>query len=250
MVFPLLRRRASNSAHFTPVSASQARQWRRPAPASNQRSSAIRFFPLGRIRIPNRNSPRITGSTAMCGSCARSQSTTRGSGDGFVGSLKTLASTRYFTEYRSTQIRWEQKNPCADRRAANRWRPRCAEQLDERGDSLRDRDARHRTPDPALSGLFPGILPARQFDPSKRWWFSSRVRYRLTTLLSSCPTAVSSAFEPRLSARQCQYNSKSKYSEPKSRRLPPYSAVEGGQSWSAGNPVTYHDIDAFIPVRE
>jgi hypothetical protein len=26
--------------------------------------------------------------------------------------------------------------------------------------------------------------------------------------------------------------------------------VEGGQSWSAGNPVTYHDIDAFIPVRE
>ena len=105
MVFPVLRSRANSSAHFRPVSASQGRQWRRPAPASNQRSSAVRFFPLGRMRIPKRNSPRITGSTAMSGSCARSHSTTRRSGDFFVGSLKTLASTKYFTGYQSIQIR-------------------------------------------------------------------------------------------------------------------------------------------------
>jgi hypothetical protein len=30
--FPVLRRRASSSAHFSPVSASQGRQWKRPAP--------------------------------------------------------------------------------------------------------------------------------------------------------------------------------------------------------------------------
>ena len=52
MVFPVLRRRASSSAHCQPVSPSQGRQQRCPAPASNQRSSARRFFPLGRIRIP------------------------------------------------------------------------------------------------------------------------------------------------------------------------------------------------------
>jgi hypothetical protein len=40
IVSPVLRRRASSSAHVRPVSASQGRQWRRPAPASNQRSSA------------------------------------------------------------------------------------------------------------------------------------------------------------------------------------------------------------------
>jgi alpha/beta hydrolase fold len=98
-----------------------------------QRSSATRFFPLERIRMPKRNSPRITGSTAMSGPCARSQSTTGGSGDGFVGSLKALASTKYFTVYRSTQSRWKQKNLCTDRRATSRWRPRSAELRAGRG---------------------------------------------------------------------------------------------------------------------
>ena len=91
MAFPVVRRRASSSAHIRPVSASQERQWRRPTPASNQRSRAARFLPLGRMRIPNRSSPRMTGSTAISGSCARSHVTTRGSGAGFVGSLRTLA---------------------------------------------------------------------------------------------------------------------------------------------------------------
>ena len=62
MAFPVVRRRASSSAHFSPVSASQGRQWRRPTPASNQRSRVARFLPLGRMRIPNRSSPRMTGS--------------------------------------------------------------------------------------------------------------------------------------------------------------------------------------------
>src|ERR1039457_2080929 len=65
MAFPVVRRRASSSAHFRPVSASQGRQWRRLTPSSNQRSRAVRFLPLGRIRIPNRSSPRTTGSTAL-----------------------------------------------------------------------------------------------------------------------------------------------------------------------------------------
>jgi len=91
MAFPVVRRRASSSAHIRPGSASQERQWRRPTPASNQRSRAARFLPLGRMRIPNRSSPRMTGSTAISGSCARSHVTTRGSGAGFVGSLRTLA---------------------------------------------------------------------------------------------------------------------------------------------------------------
>src|SRR5579872_2178650 len=131
--------------------------------------------------MPKRNSPRITGSTAMSGSWTRSQSTTSVSGDGFVGSLKTLASTRYFTGYRLTQSRWEQQNPCMDRRAARRWRPRSAEQCAERGDSLHDQDARPRTPALAQSGPFAGTPPAKQSGPWKRWWFSYQVRYRLTS---------------------------------------------------------------------
>src|ERR1035437_2863479 len=70
MAFPVVRRRASSSAHFSPVSASQGRQLRTPTPASNQRSRAARFLPLGRMRIPNRSSPRMTGSTAISRSCA------------------------------------------------------------------------------------------------------------------------------------------------------------------------------------
>ncbi len=47
--------------------------------------------------MPNRSSPRITGSTAMSRSLARSQAMTRGSGAGLAGSLKMFASTRYVT---------------------------------------------------------------------------------------------------------------------------------------------------------
>ncbi len=65
MAFPVLRRRASSSAHFRPVSESQGRQWSRPTPASNHRSSEVRFRPAGRIRIPNRSSARMMGSTAI-----------------------------------------------------------------------------------------------------------------------------------------------------------------------------------------
>jgi hypothetical protein len=120
MAFPVLRRRASNSAHFRPVSASQGKQWRRPTPRSNQCSRAVRFLPFGRIRIPNRSSPRMTGSTAMSRSCARSHSMTAGSGLGFVGSLRTLASTKYFTTHPSTQILWVRRSPLPDRRGASR----------------------------------------------------------------------------------------------------------------------------------
>jgi hypothetical protein len=44
----------------------------------------------------------VMGSTAMSGSCARSHDRTRASGVGLVGSLRTPASTRYFTTYPST----------------------------------------------------------------------------------------------------------------------------------------------------
>ncbi len=85
------------------------------------------LLPLGRMRIPNRSSPRMTGSTAISGSCARSHATTRGSGVGFVGALKTLASTKYLTAHPSTQSRWERRSPSADRRVASRRPPRSAE---------------------------------------------------------------------------------------------------------------------------
>jgi hypothetical protein len=117
------------------------------------------FFPLGKIRMPKRNSPRITGSTAMSGSCARSQSTTRESGDGFVGSLKTSASTR------STQSQWEQKKPYRDRRAASRWR------LVPRSDSPNEAivstiKTLNSCPGSILSIC--GILPAKQSGPWER----------------------------------------------------------------------------------
>ena len=68
-----------------------------PGPCVEPAFQGSRFLPLGRMRILNRSSPRMTGSTAISRSCARSHDTTRGSGVGFAGSLRTLASTRYFT---------------------------------------------------------------------------------------------------------------------------------------------------------
>jgi len=165
IAFPVFRSRASNSAHFRPVSVSQGRQWRRPTPASNQRSSAVRFLPLGRIRIPNRSSPRITGSTAISCSFARSHSITRTSGAGLVGSLKTLASTRYFKVCRLTQSRRGRKSPFADRKAANRLRPRWEKPHAGPGDSPRGQDARHQTPGLARYDPYAEARPAEQSGP-------------------------------------------------------------------------------------
>ncbi len=65
IAFPAVRRLTCNSAHFNPVSASQGRQRSRPTPPSNQFSSAARLLPTGRMRMPNRSSPTMTGSTAL-----------------------------------------------------------------------------------------------------------------------------------------------------------------------------------------
>jgi len=77
--------------------AGQSRQVIRPAPLSNHCSSRVRRPLDGRSSIPNRNSPRMIGSTAISRSWRRSQLTTFGSGRGLVGSLSTFASTRNFT---------------------------------------------------------------------------------------------------------------------------------------------------------
>ena len=96
IAFPVVRRRASNSAHFKPVSASEAKQWRRPHSGVEP---ALQGGPLPSLRQDENPEPEFaendSGSTAMSGSCALSHAMTRGSGAGFVGSLRTLASTRY-----------------------------------------------------------------------------------------------------------------------------------------------------------
>jgi len=65
--------------------------------AANHCSSRLRRPLDGRSSIPNRNSPRMIGSTAITRSWRRSQLMTFGSGRGLVGSLRTFASTRNFT---------------------------------------------------------------------------------------------------------------------------------------------------------
>ncbi len=95
-----------------------SRQWSDRRFLSSDWSRALRFRPLGRIRIPNRISPRMTGSTAISPSCVRSHSITRRSGLGFVGLLKTFARTKDFTTRPLTQKGWVQRNLCKDKRAA------------------------------------------------------------------------------------------------------------------------------------
>jgi hypothetical protein len=174
MAFPSERRRASSSAHLSPVFASHGRHWRTLAPVSNQRSRSARFLPRGRISIPNRSSPSITGSTAISRSCARSHATTRGSGVGFVDSLRTLASTRYFKAYPSIRSLWEQRNPYVDRQAASRPRPRSKGLFAGRGDTHPDLFAQHRTPVPARYDLTAETQPAKRSAPSKIRWSSYR----------------------------------------------------------------------------
>lgn len=125
IALPPERRCARSSAQRSPVCESQARQWIRRIPSSNQRLSLLRRRPVSRRRIPYRISPKITGSTASSRSFVWSQSTTLFEGSGFIASLNTLASTRYFKsrlglENRSTLTLREQSSLSLDNREANR----------------------------------------------------------------------------------------------------------------------------------
>ena len=90
------------------------------------RSRLVRLFPLRNSKMPNLNSPRIMGSTAYSRSLRRSHSTTLETGAGLVGSLNTLASTRYLTARRSTRIRRERRNLSRGTRATSPPRPHSA----------------------------------------------------------------------------------------------------------------------------
>src|ERR1043165_615800 len=89
-------------------------------PASNHCSRRDLRLLRGKRRMPKRTSPRITGSTAISRSFFLSHSTTRTFGNGLVGSLRTFASIRYFTAYRSIPTRSERRTPSRDRREASR----------------------------------------------------------------------------------------------------------------------------------
>jgi len=90
------------------------------------RSRLVRLFPLRNSKMPNLNSPRIMGSTAYSRSLRRGHSTTLETGAGLVGSLNTLASTRYLTARRSTRIRRERRNLSRGTRATSPPRPHSA----------------------------------------------------------------------------------------------------------------------------
>ena len=90
------------------------------------RSRLVRVFPLRNSKMPNLSSPRIMGSTAYSRSLRRSHSTTLETGAGLVGSLNTLASTRYLTARRSTRIRRERRNLSRGTRATSPPRPHSA----------------------------------------------------------------------------------------------------------------------------
>jgi hypothetical protein len=94
-------------------------------------SSAARFLPRERTRIPNRSSPRMTESTAISGSFAQ-----------YVGIDQLFHSVSVDSESTGT------KKPFVHTRAASRLRPGWAEPQARRGDSPGGRDARHRTPAP------------------------------------------------------------------------------------------------------
>ena len=107
MARPDARSSASSRAQRSALSDSHGRHSIPCMPARNQRSSLCRFCPHGSRRIPNLISPRMIGSTAISRSLRRSHSTTPACGLRLVGSLRTLASTRYFTECPSIRNRWE-----------------------------------------------------------------------------------------------------------------------------------------------
>ncbi len=63
---------------------------------------------------------RMMGSTAISRSLRWSHSTTPGSGSAFVGSLRTLASTRYLKASRWIRRQWVRRSPSRGRPAASR----------------------------------------------------------------------------------------------------------------------------------
>ncbi len=162
---PRTRRLASNAAQCKPVSASHGKQWRRRTPSSNHCSRAARLFPRGNQRIPNLTSPSMTGSTAITLSCRRSHSTTESCGFGRVGSLSTLASTRYFTRCPSTRPGWGRSTPYRGMRAANQPDPRWGEARNAGADTHRDVDVRSRIVARHGSYLAPESVPEGLSDP-------------------------------------------------------------------------------------
>src|ERR1051325_639040 len=94
--------------------------------------------------MPNRISPRMIGSTEMSCSLSLSHSTTRTCGAGFVGSLKTSASTRYLTARPSTPTRSERRILSRGMREASRPHPHSAEA---------------RTHEPVLAAFDDELLP-------------------------------------------------------------------------------------------
>jgi hypothetical protein len=95
---PFFFRRASNRAQEAAVAASKSRTCIRETPARNHSSSRVRRRLAGMIKIPYSNSPRTMGLSASSCSYSRSQARTDEPGAGLVGSLRMLASTRYFTK--------------------------------------------------------------------------------------------------------------------------------------------------------
>jgi hypothetical protein len=171
MDFPFVRRRASSSAHFKPVSASPESQWRRPTPAWNPPSSAVGFPPFARMRIPNRSSPTMTGSTALSGSCRQSHSTTRERARVWWAHSNCRRQTRYFTAHPLIYSRWAPRSPSAGGQPLDHALVRRSGTTGE-GDSPLDRDAPHRMPAPVPFGPYARILPARRSGLWRRWWSS------------------------------------------------------------------------------
>ena len=165
---PDARRPAINSAQRRPVAASHGRQCSRPTPSANQRSSRARRRPRDRRRMPNRTSPRMIGSTTSCRSFFRSQATTSAFGAGFVGSLRTFASTRKVTTSRCFPTRLGRRNPSPGSSTANRRHPRVVSVFGGSVDTCLVRCVRHRTLDPARRHPAAGSRPATGSAPSWR----------------------------------------------------------------------------------
>ena len=102
---------ANRCDHSAATVRSKSSTRRDSAPVANHDSKRFRRLPSGRIKIPYSNSPRTIELTANSASLTISQSTTARFGVGFVGSLNTFASTKYFTTYRWIQTATARTNP-------------------------------------------------------------------------------------------------------------------------------------------
>lgn len=125
MARPFFFSRASSRAHAAAVAVSKSSTRMRWTPPPNHCSNRARRRPAGSSRMPYSSSPRMTGLTASWRSCRRSQSSARASGAYLVGSLRTLASTRYFTACRWIRMRRAGTSPSRGRRAASPRGLRC-----------------------------------------------------------------------------------------------------------------------------